>query len=675
VGSTRLGRGRGTRAVVAALVAALVAGVLAAAALLVPSTASGSPGAQTAPLARTAAAAAEDGHGTWTMMVYAVVDTVNIGAEMTGDLAALAELPDDPDVNIVVLVDMPSQDTPNAGPGSLPGTGQFTTGKLLKLEGGRYEEVSDLGELSMGRPDTLARFIAEAADRFPADHYGLTLMDHGGAYTGGYLDLDPQAEQMSVPDIRTGMITGMRAAGIDRFDVLYHSACLMSSYEAASALAPLAKVIAGSEEVMYVIAMLEASGFAAAQAGGDGQAIGEGFVDGYVDVIDEIAQSEDQYADFFAAARELVAVSVVDGDKMPALDQALQSFSDVAVEHMEEIVNQVARARAESLQFMVHVPDVDSTGYDLFDLGDFLAHLRDVPPEVEVARDAAYAALTNAVTHQVTGKGTAQAKGLNVFLPQSTDYVGSYLDNGSLPPAWSDFVRSFLAAAAATGQDQGGGGARFSSHDARVLQADAGGIKIAGQLVSGGSADVVSQETQVYTQVGDQKDVLALVLPAYLDAGGEGQVQGVWDYSLTALTDGQKVVPASTFYQAQSGGLIGSFATTYVSPAGDATDVGIRVLLSSQGEIESVSTFSLNDQDGGSTAGVTLEVGGRITPWLFVPSSDGFKRTLSSQSIPVTEQLAVAFSRLPSGTGFDMGVVVVDASGGADGAFTTQKVQ
>jgi hypothetical protein len=41
----------------------------------------------------------------------------------------------------------------------------------------------------------------------------------------------------------------------------------------------------------------------------------------------------------------------------------------------------------------------------------------------------------------------------------------------------------------------------------------------------------------------------------------------------------------------------------------------------------------------------------------------------------VTEQLAVAFSRLPSGTGFDMGVVVVDASGGADGAFTTQKVQ
>jgi hypothetical protein len=651
-----------------------IGGLLGALALLVPPTAGGSPLAA-ASAAAPAASAAEDGRAEWTMMVYAVVDTVNIGAEMTGDLAALTALPDDPEVNIVVLVDMPSQDTPNAGPRSLPGTGPFSTGKLLKLEGGRYEEVSDLGELAMGRPDTLARFIAEAADRFPAAHYGLTLMDHGGAYTGGYLDLDPATEQMSVPGIRAGMVEGMRAAGIDRFDVLYHSACLMSSYEAASALAPLARVIAGSEEVMYVIAMLQASGFAAAQAGGDGQAIGEGFVDGYVALIDQIAQSSDQYADFFKSARELVAVSVVDGDAMATLDQAMQSFSDVAVAHMDEIVNQVARARAETLQFMVHVPDVDATGYDLFDLGDFLAHLRDLPPEVEVARDAAYDALTRAVTHQVTGRGTAQATGLNVFLPQTADYVGDYLDDGSLPPGWSAFVRSFLGAAGAVGDQPGSGGARFTSPDAQVLQADAAGIKVAGQLVSGGSADVVTQETQVYTKVGDQPGALALVLPAYLDAGGEGQVQGVWDYSLTALTDGQRTVPASTVYQAQSGGLIGSFMAQYVSPAGDASDVGVRVLLSSQGEIESVSTFSLNDEEGGSTAGVTLELGGRLTPYLFVPSSDGFTRRPSSQSISVTEQLAVAFSRLPGGTGFDMGVIVSDASGGADGAFTTQKVQ
>lgn len=623
------------------------------------------------------ASAADAAVADWTMLVYAVADTEGIGGLMTDDLAELTALSDDPDVNIVVLVDMPDPAEPGAGRGALPGTGPFTTAKLLKLEGGRFEEVRDLGELPMGRPDTLAAFIEEAADRFPARHYGLTLMDHGGAYTGGYLDLSPSSEMMSVPDLRAGMISGLQRAGIDRFDVLFHSACLMSSYEAASALGPLAGVMAGSEEVMYVFAMLQASGFAAAQAGGDGQAVGEAFVDGYVTRIEEEQQrtaSGTEDFDLLASIRDLVAVSVVDGGQMANLDRAMQSFSDVAVAHMDEIVTQVARARAETLEFMVNTPGVEETGYDLVDLGDFLAHLRDLPPAVEVARDAAYAALTRAVTHQVTGRGTEQATGLNVYLPRS-EYLGDYLDEGSLPSGWSAFLESFLAAAVASGDQPGTEpAARFTSPDAQVLQADETGIKVAGQLVSGGSAAVVDQETQVYTRVGDRPDVLALVLPAYLDAGGEGQVQGIWDYSLTTLTDDQKVVPASAVYQAQAGGLIGSFLARYVSPAGDASEVGVRVLLSSQGDIESVSTFALND-DGGSTAGVTLEVGGRLTPYLLVPSSEGFIRQLSSQSIAVSEQLAVSFDRLPAGTDFDLGVVVSDASGGADGAFTTQKVR
>ena len=49
------------------------------------------------------------------------------------------------------------------------------------LDDNRFNEVRDLGEVSMGRPDALASFIEEAADRFPADKYALTLFDHGAA--------------------------------------------------------------------------------------------------------------------------------------------------------------------------------------------------------------------------------------------------------------------------------------------------------------------------------------------------------------------------------------------------------------------------------------------------------------------------------------------------------------
>ena len=37
---------------------------------------------------------------------------------------------------------------------------------------------------------------------------------------------------------------------------------------------------------------------------------------------------------------------------------------------------------------------------------------------------------------------------------------------------------------------------------------------------------MVATETQVYTRLGNTDGALALALPGYLNAGGEGQVQG-----------------------------------------------------------------------------------------------------------------------------------------------------
>lgn len=210
----------------------------------------------------------------------------------------------------------------------------------------------------------------------------------------------------------------------------------------------------------------------------------------------------------------------------------------------------------------------------------------------------------------------------------------------------------------------------FVSNDAQVLQADAAGIKIAGTLVAGSRELVTSAETYVFARLGD-KDALALILPAYLDAGGEGQVQGVWDYSLTTLSDGQKSIPATAQYQAQSGGLLGTFLARYTSPSGSTSDIAVRLLLSSQGEIQSVSTV---DVTSGSSAGVQLEIGGRLTPYVFLPSSNGYQKSLSSQSISVSEALRVAFERLPQNTPFDMAVFAGDAAGNFDAAGVSARV-
>jgi len=147
----------------------------------------------------------------------------------------------------------------------------------------------------------------------------------------------------------------------------------------------------------------------------------------------------------------------------------------------------------------------------------------------------------------------------------------------------------------------------------------------------------------------------------------------VWNYALTALTDGKKkVAPATAVYQAQSGGLLGSFLAQYTAPNGGVSDVGIRVLLSSEGEIQSVSTV---DASTGSSAGVSLEVGGRLTPYVFVPGSAGYEQVLSTQSIPVSEDLRVDFVGLAKNTQFDIGLVVQDAAGNNASAFASGRVQ
>jgi hypothetical protein len=334
---------------------------------------------------------------------------------------------------------------------------------------------------------------------------------------------------------------------------------------------------------------------------------------------------------------------------------------------MDEIATEVARARAKSLEFVV---GYDSASADLIDLGDFLRNLENLPPDVEVARDAAFAALEASVSAQVLGRATEQATGLNVFLPTDPRRVGPYLEDGTAPKGWGEFVTAFL--------EEGVGGTttdapvQFVSDEAEVLVADATGIKIAGQLASGGAANVTASETQVYAAIGGQDRALAVALPAYVNAGGEGQVQGVWNYALTTLSDGDKRIPVTASYQAQSGGFVGSFLAQYASPEGDVSDVGVRVLLSSEGQIEGVSVV---DVSGGQAGGTTLANGGTLTPYVFVPQSGSLSKVLSSQSIAVSEALEVAFTKLPVGKQFEMGVLVADVQGNVATAFTTQQVR
>ncbi|MBJ7358786.1 clostripain-related cysteine peptidase [Nocardioides sp.] len=634
---------------------AAVLAVTGLAALTAP--AGGAPAPRTAP-----AAAVGEGDEDWTLMIYDVADTSNIANDMISNLAAFTEIPEMENVNIVALVDLPEQTDPGYPQATLPGIAPFTTAKLVVLEDGRWNEVQDYGEISMGRPDVLASFIEESADRYPADKFGLILSDHGGAWSGGYQDTGPpSAAQMTIADMRAGIITGMQRGGIDEFEFIDHDSCLMASYEAASALGPLAKVHVASEEVTFGDFTLDTDAIAALGENVSGEEWGLANIEGY-------AQTADQYDDIGAFS----VLSVVDGAAMERLDKAIEAFSAVAVQHMAEIAPEIARARSRSLEFVTGLlGEEEGGGFSVVDLGDFLRQLENVPPEVEVARDAAYAALDAAVLHQVTRRATEQATGLNVFFPETPEHARGYVAKNIAPPGWNELVAAY--ADYATQSNGPDGSAEFTSDTAEVLDIGPDGIRIAAQLQSGDEENVADTETQVYTQI-DGRDALAVALPGYLNSGGTGQVQGVWNFSVTTLQAGRQRAPVSAVYQAQAGGLLGWFHALYTAPDGSQTDVEVQVLLSSEGEIESITVSDIS-LGNGAQAGIDLENGGSLTPYLIVPSSGGFQMELSSQSVPVNDKTEVSYPKLPEGTSFDMGVGVADLAGNFDIAFVTETVR
>jgi hypothetical protein len=99
--------------------------------------------------------------------------------------------------------------------------------------------------------------------------------------------------------------------------------------------------------------------------------------------------------------------------------------------------------------------------------------------------------------------------------------------------------------------------------------------------------------------------------------------------------------------------------------------VQFRLLLDSDGRIQGVT---VSEAGSGGSAPVEL-TGGTLTPYYIVPSNSGFSLQPAAETVPVGDDFRISFPRLPAGTPFDMGVVVTDLAGGADGAAVSAQVQ
>lgn len=220
------------------------------------------------------------GKAKWTFMVYMAGDN-SLSTAGDKDLREMRSVGSTPEVNIVVQFD---------------NEGNHGTNRYRVLPGGQPDQVQMLGETDSGDPKVLEAFIGWAAEKFPAERYGLVLWSHGSAWEPAEMDriarsvnaanynakeaADRSASQLGKVVFRSSLerfyqlpSPGERAICVDdgtghsldtielekvldkakqtlgqEIDLLGMDACLMSNLEVAFQVRPYVKYLVASEE-------------------------------------------------------------------------------------------------------------------------------------------------------------------------------------------------------------------------------------------------------------------------------------------------------------------------------------------------------------------------------------------------------------------------------------------
>jgi hypothetical protein len=181
---------------------------------------------------------------TWTFMLYLAGDNVGTtpyldDASELGAIYRLRARVGPANVTIAALLD-----------GDRPGGGDSYR---YLLRPGQPAEITSVGEVNTGDPQTLIDFIAWGRQVAPADATYLALADHGNALDGIAWDYtsDPTGhERLTMPELRQALATAT-GGGARPIDVLHFDACLMGVLETAYQMRGMARYLVVSENLAW----------------------------------------------------------------------------------------------------------------------------------------------------------------------------------------------------------------------------------------------------------------------------------------------------------------------------------------------------------------------------------------------------------------------------------------
>jgi len=584
--------------------------------------------------------------GSWTVLTYSIADT-NLEPYMMTDLEEIGDVGSSSELNLVALVDRASDYTDV----DVLGLGDWQGGKLIEIGSGEATELDNMGDINTGDPQVLAEFITRGITDYPADNYALIISDHGASWPGVGGDESSDEDSLSLAELNTGISDGLSGTDVAKLDLLGFDACLMATYEVASALAPLADRMLASQELEPGHGWdYTAFGIVEEQGGATTDELGAAIIDGF----EAQAVAEDTASE--------ITLSLVDLTAMPAVESALAEFSGALTERAATVSPSVGRSLASSLGFGRDPdPEQDSHMTDLAILaGEIGVDALDVSDQA----DDLVRAVNDAVIDKVDGQATQGATGLSIYFPPTSEYYDDDYDSLGVDGGWFEFLTTYYGSGDAIPD------AEVASFDDAEVEytIDTDGFTI--DAAFGSAAENLSEAYIRYGIVEDDGSVTMLGKePADID---DGIASGSWDLTSLEISDGEDTVGGYVDLTIDDSEDIVTIDVPMAYYAADdvAGETYLDALLSlvieqSTWDLVSENFYSYNDATGNYGA-LTVEAEGIISPEVLSIDADGNEEWLSTSDYGLYSDLpslSYEFPTVATGTSLYIELTVVDFGG------------
>lgn len=352
----------------------------------------------------------------WTIMVFLNADN-DLETFGIQDVNEMESVPDSDRVTVAVQMDrIAGYDTSN---GNWSGARRFKIQHDDDLNTITSPVLEELGEVDMGRPETLRDFIAWAKDRYPAQHYMLVLWNHGSGWRARTLTATttPTARAISYDDTSGTRINITELPGAvamsPSLDIIAYDACLMQMLEIAYELRNSCSYLVGSE--------------------GDTPSAGYAYDTWLNPLAADPAMSPRDLG--ITMARETltyygqesdISHSVLDTSKIGAVTAAVNAFADTLIANVSAQAALCASARDNAEAFNY------SSYFAYKDLYDYAARVQagTTVGTVSAAAGAVMTAVQNAVVANYVGTYHPNAHGITINIPVPLAYpreAASYL--------------------------------------------------------------------------------------------------------------------------------------------------------------------------------------------------------------------------------------------------------